>query len=117
MLKSRCELSLVLLLCSSPDHVLSAYELYEACTPTGSQPDGASNESKFSAMFEKLEGIASQKGGKLFDSAKQPISNFRKAFKLDKDARPRKPSADAMCKQFKETMSRPDVRVHFVGAW
>jgi hypothetical protein len=106
-----------IVLCAPADNTLSAFELYEACTSQESQADSTNSESKFSALFEKMEGIAAQKGGALFKSAKQNLPSLRKAFKSGKEARPPKPSPDAMCKQFKETMSRPDVRVHFVGAW
>jgi hypothetical protein len=75
-------------LCASADKISSAFELYEACTSQGNQADGTNSESKFSALFEKMEGIAAQKGGALFESAKQSLPNFRKAFKLGKEARP-----------------------------
>jgi hypothetical protein len=67
---------------------ISAYELYIATTSSTTKRDTATTE-------------------------RQDTTSTPRDPKKEMDLK----EADGLCEKFKTTLSRPDVKVHFVGAW
>jgi hypothetical protein len=76
-------------------NVISAYELYTATTSSMTMRD-AKTADKLNTTWLEAQGTV-------------PKASAKKEIDLAE--------AEDLCERFKTTLSRPDVKVHFVGAW